>query len=632
MDDEALIQYKNVEIHQQELCVLSDVNLELHKGEFVYLIGKVGSGKTSLLKTLYGELDVIDGEAEVLGYNMRSIKRKHIPQLRRKLGIVFQDFQLLTDRTVYNNLEFVLRATGWKNKQEIQDRIEEVLQLVGMSNKGYKLPNELSGGEQQRIVIARAVLNSPAIILADEPTGNLDVETGKAIVELLHNICESGSSVVMTTHNLQLLKEYPGRVYRCADHQIVDVTAEYMPRQRTIEIDLNIDNYLYKKNPEGANEIINKLEAKYKQHVDELFATQEYKQKGLEVIKSHFDYIRSYTKDLFTLFEEKVVLAQGELISTAMVNFYLQECGAKSVLLPALEFMRTDKNAEPDPVYIKEKLQAQLELYPDVDIYITQGFICRNAYGEIDNLQRGGSDYTASLIGAAVNASEIQIWTDIDGMHNNDPRIVDKTAPVRQLHFEEAAELAYFGAKILHPTCIQPAKYANIPVRLLNTMDPTAPGTLISNDTEKGKIKAVAAKDNITAIKIKSSRMLLAHGFLRKVFEIFESYQTSIDMICTSEVGVSVTIDNTKHLNEILDDLKKYGTVTVDKEMCIICVVGDLEWENVGFEAKALDAMRDIPVRMISFGGSNYNISFLIRECDKKAALQSLSDMLFNGK
>ena len=217
-------------------------------------------------------------------------------------------------------------------------------------------------------------------------------------------------------------------------------------------------------------------------------------------------------------------------------------------------------------------------------------------------------------------------------MHNNDPRIVDKTAPVRQLHFEEAAELAYFGAKILHPTCIQPAKYANIPVRLLNTMDPDAPGTLISNDTEKGKIKAVAAKNNITAIKIKSSRMLLAHGFLRKVFDIFESYQTSLDMICISEVGVSVTIDITQNLNEILAELKKYGTVTVDKDMCIICVVGDLEWENVGFEAKALDAMRDIPVRMISFGGSNYNISFLIRDCDKKTALQSLSDMLFNNK
>lgn len=225
--DETLITYNNVEIHQQELCVLSDVTLQLHKGEFVYLVGKVGSGKTSLLKTFYGELDIADGEAEVLGYNMRTIKRKYIPQLRRKLGIVFQDFQLLTDRTVYNNLEFVLKATGWKNKMEIKERIEEVLQLVGMSNKGYKLPNELSGGEQQRIVIARAVLNSPAIILADEPTGNLDVETGKAIVELLYNICESGSSVVMTTHNLQLLKEYPGRVYRCAEHCIKDVTGEF---------------------------------------------------------------------------------------------------------------------------------------------------------------------------------------------------------------------------------------------------------------------------------------------------------------------------------------------------------------------------------------------------------------------
>lgn len=233
---------------------------------------------------------------------------------------------------------------------------------------------------------------------------------------------------------------------------------------------VEISDYLYKKNPEGANEIINKLESQYRRHIDELYSTDEYKKKCLELVKSHFDYIRSYTKDLFTLFEEKVVLAQGELISTGMMNFYLQECGVKSVLLPALEFMRTDKNAEPDPVYIREKLQAQLELYPEADIYITQGFICRNAYGEIDNLQRGGSDYTASLIGAAINAEEIQIWTDIDGMHNNDPRVVDKTSPVRQLQFEEAAELAYFGAKILHPTCIQPAKYANIPVRLLNTM------------------------------------------------------------------------------------------------------------------------------------------------------------------
>ena len=395
---------------------------------------------------------------------------------------------------------------------------------------------------------------------------------------------------------------------------------------------VEISDYLYKKNPEGANNVINQLEQKYRQHVDELYATEEYKQKTLDFLKDEFDYLRSFTKILFTSFEEKVVLAQGEVISTNMVTNYLKECGVKTILLSALDFMRTDKYSEPDFNYINEKINELLAANPGYQIYITQGFICRNAYGEVDNLQRGGSDYTACLIGAAIKSEEIQIWTDIDGMHNNDPRIVDKTAPVRQLHFEEAAELAYFGAKILHPTCIQPAKYANIPVRLLNTMDPHAPGTLISNDTEKGKIKAVAAKDNITAIKIKSSRMLLAHGFLRKVFEIFESYQTSIDMICTSEVGVSVTIDNTKHLNEILDDLKKYGTVTVDKEMCIICVVGDLEWENVGFEAKALDAMRDIPVRMISFGGSNYNISFLIRECDKKTALQSLSDMLFNNK
>ena len=395
---------------------------------------------------------------------------------------------------------------------------------------------------------------------------------------------------------------------------------------------VEISDYLYKKNPDGANDIINKLEQKYKQHLNELFSTDEYKQKTQEVLDSVFGNIRAYTKDLFTLFEEKVVLAQGELMSTNMVTNYLQEQGVNAVLLPALDFMRTDKNAEPDLVYIREKLAIQLQKYPDADIYITQGFICRNAYGEIDNLQRGGSDYSASLIGAAVDAKEIQIWTDIDGMHDNDPRVVDHTSPVRQLNFDEAAELAYFGAKILHPTCIQPAKYANIPVRLLNTMDPTAPGTMISNDTEYGKIKAVAAKENITAIKIKSSRMLLAHGFLRKVFEIFESYQTSIDMVCTSEVGVSMSIDNTKHLNEIVADLKKYGTVTVDKDMCIICVVGDLTWENIGFETLAMKAMKDIPVRMVSYGGSNYNISFLIREEDKKRALQSLSDTLFNNK
>jgi aspartate kinase len=393
---------------------------------------------------------------------------------------------------------------------------------------------------------------------------------------------------------------------------------------------VEISDYLYKKNPDGANEIINRLEKKYTDVIKEIYTKEEYYQKGLEVVKSHFDYIRSFTKDLFTVFEEKVVLAQGELISTALVSNYMNEQGVKSVLLPALDYMRTDKNSEPDPVYIKDKLAVQLAKYPDADLYITQGFICRNAYGEVDNLQRGGSDYTASLIGAAVNASEIQIWTDIDGMHNNDPRFVDNTSPVRQLHFEEAAELAYFGAKILHPTCIVPAKFNNIPVRLLNTMDPTAPGTLICNELVHGKIKAVAAKDGITSIKIKSGRMLLAHGFMRKVFEIFENYQTPVDMVTTSEVGISLTIDNKKNLKEILDSLKKFGTVTVDEEMCIICVVGDLDWENVGFEDDALHALKDIPIRMISYGGSNYNISFLIKASDKKEALQSLSNYLFN--
>ena len=395
---------------------------------------------------------------------------------------------------------------------------------------------------------------------------------------------------------------------------------------------VEISDYLYKKNPDGANEIINKLSQKYFGHIDELYATEEYKEKARELVTFHFDHIRSFTKDLFTLFEEKVVLAQGELISTGMMNLYLQEQGVNSVLLPALDFMRTDKNAEPDPVYIKEKLNRLLEENAGADLYITQGYICRNAYGEIDNLQRGGSDYTASLIGAAIKAEEIQIWTDIDGMHNNDPRFVKGTSPVRHLHFEEAAELAYFGAKILHPTCILPAKINNIPVRLLNTMQPDAPGTLISNATEKGKIKAVAAKDNITAIKIKSGRMLLATGFLRKVFETFENYQTPIDMVTTSEVGVSVTIDNCKHLDEIVNDLKKYGTVSVDEDMVIVCVVGDLEWENVGFEDSIIHAMKDVAVRMISYGGSNYNVALLVKASDKQRALQALSDHLFNNK
>lgn len=392
---------------------------------------------------------------------------------------------------------------------------------------------------------------------------------------------------------------------------------------------VEISDYLYKKNTDGAKEVINLLEKKYFNTIDELYDVDKYKEEALTEVKACFNYIRSFTKDLFTLFEEKEILAQGELMSTAMMNIYLRMNGVKSVLLPALDYMRTDKNGEPDIQYIKQKLCALLDKYADADIYITQGYICRNAYGEVDNLQRGGSDYSASLIGSAINAEEIEIWTDIDGMHNNDPRYVEGTKPVDTLHFEEAAELAYFGAKILHPTCILPAKLNNIPVRLLNTMKPDAKGTLIYNTPATCQIKAIAAKDNITAIKIKSGRMLLAYGFLRKVFEIFETYKTPIDMIATSEVGVSVSIDNDKNLDNIVDDLKKFGTVTVDNDMVIICVVGDLEWQNKGFEAAAIDALKDIPVRMISYGGSNYNISLLVRKEDKVKALNLLSERLF---
>ncbi|MBO7497014.1 MAG: aspartate kinase, partial [Salinivirgaceae bacterium] len=294
---------------------------------------------------------------------------------------------------------------------------------------------------------------------------------------------------------------------------------------------VEIASYLYKKNFDGANEKISQLEQKYFGVVDELFTTQKYKELGVELIKSHFSHIRSFARDMFTMFEEKEILAQGELISTALMNYHLQETGRQSQLISALNFMRIDKSGEPDDYYIRENLQRELKQCGDYYLIITQGFICRNAMGNIDNLQRGGSDYSASIIGAAVNAEEIIIWTDIDGMHTNDPRVVEHTHSIPELSFDEAAELAYFGAKILHPTCVMPAKLANIPVRIKNTMEPSALGTIIKKDVPKVPIRAIAAKDGITAIKIKSDRMLMAHGFLRKVFEIFETYETSIDMI-----------------------------------------------------------------------------------------------------
>ena len=392
---------------------------------------------------------------------------------------------------------------------------------------------------------------------------------------------------------------------------------------------LEISGYYRLQNAMGAADVINRLAQKYDDTIAELYSSNEYAEKAKEVIRSIFDYIRSFANHPFTIFEERCIVAQGELMSTNLMNLYLLEQGVKVAFIPALEYMRIDKNAEPDFKYIEEHLKEQMDNTPDALIYVTQGFICRNAYGEIDNLQRGGSDYSASIVGAALRAEEIQIWTDIDGMHNNDPRFVEGTKPVRNLHFDEAAELAYFGAKILHPTCITPARMYNIPVRLLNTMEPSAPGTMISNQTEAGKIKAVAAKDGVTSIRIKSSRMLMAYGFMSQVFEVFERYKTSVDLVTTSEVGVSLTIDNDKKLDEIITELKKFGTVQVDKDMVIIAVVGDMKWDNLGFESRVVDAMSDVPVRMISYGGSNYNISMLIKKEDKIKALQSLSAHLF---
>ena len=392
---------------------------------------------------------------------------------------------------------------------------------------------------------------------------------------------------------------------------------------------VEISDYLYKGNAAGALETTNALEVKYNSTIDSLFDVEEFRQKAIVEVRGCFNYMRQFVKPDFTEVDEKEILSQGELMSTAMMNIYLHMNGYNSEVLPALEYVRTDAKDEPDMPYIKQRLAALMAKYPDVDLYITEGYICRNHRGEVDNLHRGGSDYTASLIGAAVEAEEIQIWTDIDGMHNNDPRFVDGTRPVEHLHFEEAAELAYFGAKILHPTCVLPAKLHNIPVRLLNTLQPEARGTLIDNNPSKGEIKAVAAKDNITAIKIKSARMLLAYDFYLNVFKVFDKYKTPVDMIVTSEVGVSVTIDNDKNLDAIVDELMKFSTVTVDKDMVIVCVVGDLEWRNCGFETLALEAFKDIPVRMISYGGSNYNISFLVHKEDKLRALKSLSEHLF---
>ena len=393
---------------------------------------------------------------------------------------------------------------------------------------------------------------------------------------------------------------------------------------------VEIANLLSADNINEASDNINNLRSKYHQVVEELFSTEIIRKSGHELIDSHFEYIRNFTLRVFTKIQEKAILAQGELISTSLFHLLLQERNIKAILLPALSFMRIDKDGEPDSFYIEENIERELKNYPSEKIIITQGFICRNAYGEIDNLKRGGSDFTASLIGAALKAKEIQIWTDINGFHNNDPRFVENTKVIRELSFDEAAELAYFGAKVLHPSSVNPARERNIPVRLKNTMEPEDIGTLITSSSVLQDYKAVAAKDGISVLRIRSDRMLMAYGFLRKVFEIFEAYRTPIDMITTSEVAVSITLDNPEFIKQIAKDLKELGTVEVEENQTIICIVGDFRTEKTGSAPEIFEALNTIPLKMISYGGSPNSLSLLIDTSNKTEALRLLSKHLFD--
>lgn len=393
---------------------------------------------------------------------------------------------------------------------------------------------------------------------------------------------------------------------------------------------VEISQALYEKNTSKAKELIQSLEDKYRKEIKDLYKNETIAKKGKELLDDYFNYIASFLDfPIFTSKEEKIILAQGELLSTHMFHFYMSEIGEKTILLPALEFMRINKDGEPDFPYIEERIKEEIKKYPDIDFFITQGYICKNAQGDIDNLQRGGSDYTACIIGAVIDAEEIQIWTDIDGMHNNDPRFVNKTHPINELSFDEAAELAYFGAKILHPTCILPAQKRGIPVALKNTMQPEAKGTLIGNINTPEGIRAVAAKDGIYAITIKSGRMLLAYGFLKTIFEIFDKYKTSIDMITTSEVAVSLTIDNPSNLEYILKELREIANVEYEKDQTIIAIVGNIAKNESGYAVKILEAFKNIPLHMISYGGSEHNISVVIDSKSKKQALQALNTTLF---
>lgn len=393
---------------------------------------------------------------------------------------------------------------------------------------------------------------------------------------------------------------------------------------------VEIAELLHSGNTDAAFERNESLRSRYNMTADDLYSSIDFKNECRELINFHFNYIGSLINNPFTKAHEKALIAQGELISTSLFHILLKESNMSSALLPALNFMRIDKDGEPDGYYIAENFNRELIIHADKRILLTQGFICRNAFGEIDNLKRGGSDFTASLLGAAVNASEIQIWTDINGFHNNDPRFVKNTDVIRELSFDEAAELAYFGAKILHPATIKPAREKNIPVRLKNTMDPKDEGTLITSSTILKDYKAVAAKDGISVLRIKSARMLMAYGFMRKIFDIFEAYKTPIDMVTTSEVSVSVTIDNPEYITQITKDLKELGSVEVEQNQSIICIVGDFRPERTGSAPEIFEALNTIPLKMISYGGSPHSLSLLIDSGNKINALNLLNTHLFN--
>lgn len=400
--------------------------------------------------------------------------------------------------------------------------------------------------------------------------------------------------------------------------------------QGTSDLLAEAAKYYYNRNAEGAIEILNSLEKEYRQLIAELLSDAKIVEIALGYLVDSISYLQGFSEEMFTLFEERALMAQGELMSSTLFSLILKEKGLQVHVLPALDFMRMDRNEAPDSLYIKENLQKVLSESPQNCIYLTQGYICRNVFGEVDDLRKGGSDYTAAIIGAAVKAEEIQIWADMDVMLNINPKYVKNARIIDRLNFDEAAELAYFGSKILHPTCVLPAKLAGVPVRLMNTQKVTEKGTFISNETQQGTVKAVGARDNIVAIKLKSGRMLLAHGFLRRVFEIFERYTTSIDMLASSEIGISLTIDDCKNLDSIVNELKKLGTVSVDKDMVIISVVGDFVMNNDNIGSNILDSIKMVPVRMVSYGGSNLSFSFLIEKKDKERTLQILSERLFN--